>query len=150
MPRGPIDAVYPGMKYTREIIWNMPSRRRRTIIAGSLIAAALTLTTGLALSRPRPATAGQDASRQVMRLAFESFPRWRVEHPEARCPERLGQLVELDRADHIDQRSLDPWGHAFQYTCDPRLLRTKSPGIEITSAGEDGTFGTRDDVRSDR
>ncbi len=133
-----------GMKYKREIIWDIPTPRRRTIVAGSLIAAGITLTAGLAMSRPDGARRGVDASQQVRRLAFEGFPQWRAKHPDARCPERLDQI------DQTVQAALDPWGRAFRYTCDPRLLHTKSPGIAITSAGEDGAFGTHDDVRSDR
>lgn len=80
------------------------------------------------------------ASRQVRRLANEQFPAWRATHPDQLCPDRLSDL---------DDTVLDPWGRALQYTCDPRLLPAASPGIAITSAGEDGTFGTADDIGSD-
>jgi hypothetical protein len=81
------------------------------------------------------------ATWQVNTLANEDFPRWQKLHPDERCPPRLSELDDIS--------VLDPWGQALQYTCDPRLLRAASPGIAITSAGEDGTFGTADDIGSD-
>ena len=37
----------------------------------------------------------------------------------------------------------DPWGNRYEMVCMPR-------GIIVISAGEDGVFGTDDDLRSDR
>jgi hypothetical protein len=81
------------------------------------------------------------AAWKVKTLAHEDFPRWQKLHPDRLCPARLSELDDIS--------TLDPWGHALQYTCDPRLLRAASPGIAITSAGEDGTFGTADDIGSE-
>ena len=81
------------------------------------------------------------AAWKVRTLANDDFPCWRQLHPDQRCPARLSELDDIN--------VLDPWGHALQYTCDPRLLRAASPGIAITSAGEDGRFGTADDIGSD-
>jgi hypothetical protein len=76
----------------------------------------------------------------VQQLANDRFLAWRAAHPDRACPDRLADL---------DVNVLDPWGRALHYTCDPRLLRAASPGIAITSAGEDGLFGTADDIGSD-
>ena len=44
---------------------------------------------------------------------------------------------------YIDEVPLDPWGHAYRYVCpvgrDPERF-------DIVSAGEDGVFGTGDDI----
>jgi hypothetical protein len=48
------------------------------------------------------------------------------------CPARLGDVMAVP---------LDGWGHAFAYSCAP---------FTIHSAGEDGVFGTADDLRSHR
>ncbi len=143
---GPIDALSVGMELERAIIWPSPSKSWRIVRAGVLVAASLTVTAGILVSLPRSCIARVEVAKErVMRLAFERYPQWRVDHPGGHlgtwCPERLDQIA--------DHEVLDPWGRALQYSCDPRLLRTRSPGIEITSAGEDGVFGTSDDIRSD-
>ncbi len=136
------------MMYTREIVWEPPSLRRRIAKTGALLAAGLTVTAGVVVCLPQHTGCESRAERAklaVMQLAFEQFPRWRVQHPAAHCPARLADMA--DRADHSGP--FDPWGRAYQYSCDPQLRRTHAPGIEITSAGEDGVFETSDDIRSE-
>jgi hypothetical protein len=72
----------------------------------------------------------------VANLVHERFPAWRTHH--AGCPHRLAELSSNAR--------VDPWGHAMHYTCDRRLR----PGAHFTviSAGEDGVFGTADDIEA--
>lgn len=120
-------------------------RRRRAARILVVVVAALVYVPAILIERAAPKGEdghhAEDADRQVEVLAKRCFPRWRAAHPDQRCPAQLGDLDDSDM--------LDPWGHALQYTCDPRLLRAASPGIAITSAGEDGTFGTADDIGSD-
>jgi hypothetical protein len=59
---------------------------------------------------------------------------WRARHPGEACPARLGDVMTIP---------LDGWGHAFVYRC-------SASHLAITSAGEDGVFGTADDLRSPR
>jgi hypothetical protein len=134
--------------FRRDALWEAPKQRRNrragwTIVLGSVV---LVGTLGIAALHRIDAmfsdyTPSMSVGWKVKTLATEDFPRWQKVHPDERCPARLSELDDID--------TLDPWGHALQYTCDPRLLRAASPGIAITSAGEDGTFGTADDIGSD-
>ncbi|MGE5182875.1 MAG: hypothetical protein ACM31C_12460, partial [Acidobacteriota bacterium] len=70
--------------------------------------------------------------------AYKAFPRWATRHP-GECPASVTDLVPW--MDH--QGDQDPWGGTY------RLLCASPVAILVVSAGEDGVFGTADDVRSD-
>lgn len=134
--------------FRRGALWEGPKQRRNrrvawTVVLGGVVVSALGI---VALHRideifHTDYNSRASAAWKVKTLANEDYPRWRQIHPGERCPTRLSELDDID--------VLDPWGRALQYTCDPRLLRVASPGIAITSAGEDGTFGTDDDIGSE-
>jgi hypothetical protein len=72
----------------------------------------------------------------IAKLVHERFPEWRAHH--AGCPHRLSELLPSAR--------VDPWGHAMHYTCDPRV--GLGAHFAVISAGEDGVFGTTDDIEA--
>lgn len=136
--------------FRRRGLWqaaNAPRLRtaRNAVLGGAVVGVVLAIVVGL-LVVGQPAMFGDDYTRPaharwlVRRLANEQFPAWRASHPDQLCPDRLSDL---------DDTVLDPWGHALEYTCDPRLLPAASSGIAITSTGEDGTFATDDDIGSE-
>jgi hypothetical protein len=134
--------------FRRGALWEAPKQRRNrrawtVVLGGMWFVGALGIAALHWIGEMFHAdvTPRASAAWKVKVLANEDFPRWRQLHPDERCPARLSELDDIN--------VLDPWGHALQYTCDPRLLRAASPGIAITSAGEDGTFGTADDIGSD-
>jgi hypothetical protein len=104
---------------------------------GALLIGATVVGIGLWLSPTHPPLT-QRAEQLVDHLAFQRYTEWHAEFPRQRCPHRLGELGGA---------VLDPWGHAMHYTCDRRLMR-RPAGIVVMSAGEDGVFGTADDLRS--
>jgi hypothetical protein len=80
------------------------------------------------------------AQTMVRELALDAYPQWLRDHPGLHCPPALGELVR-----YIDLRDTkDPWGNSYIITCPPAV----GPVI-VSSAGEDGRFGTVDDLRSD-
>ncbi len=71
--------------------------------------------------------------------AYEAYPAWSARHP-GECPTSVQELSPwLHRSD-----DRDVWGGRY------RLLCASPNGILVVSAGEDGVFGTADDVRSDQ
>jgi hypothetical protein len=126
--------------YRRDQLWG---RARRGIHpAITLGVCAGTLVAILALGARMVAFDLGDHSPQrhaeviVANLVHERFPEWRAHH--AGCPHRLADLLANAR--------LDPWGHAMHYTCDPRL--GLGARFAVISAGEDGVFGTADDIEA--
>lgn len=75
----------------------------------------------------------------VFELAYQAFPAWAVDHPDATCPDSLRALFPyLERVD-----SFDPWGNLYRSSCtDGRLA--------VWSVGPDGVEGTADDVKGGR
>jgi hypothetical protein len=86
------------------------------------------------------------AQLTAKRLAYEAFPSWAAAHPDRSCPISLEELGEY--MDHGELR--DAWGRNYYFACGPLMLPRTAVGIWVLSAGEDGQFGTADDVRSDR
>jgi len=125
--------------YRRDQLWNPPRRSRMPLIvfAGGILGAALALSrVGIELASVwnLDGTREEQAARIVSRVVGNALPAWRAQH--AGCPHRLSELMP--------GIAVDPWGHAFHFTCDPRLV----PGhhFAVVSAGEDGAFGTADDI----
>ena len=80
------------------------------------------------------------ATMTVHKLAYEAYPMWLNDHPHRQCPSELSDLSE-----YMDTKDLkDPWGEPYSLTCCPA-----SGPLIVTSPGEDGRYGTADDVRSD-
>ncbi len=113
------------------------------VALGLVVASAL----GELVLRPRPRGCIYSESKTdiahatVKKYAYEAFPAWRRVHPDASCPEQLDELNAF--MNNKDIR--DPWGGAYRHVCVPA-----KPRLVVVSAGEDGTFGTDDDVWSDR
>lgn len=131
--------------YRRDQLWG-PARRDlpASILAGAIVGGAfMLLLTVAAVGPARSHVSVDDSPRSaanllVTKLVDEGFPAWREHH--AGCPRRSSQLL---RTAH-----LDPWGHALHYTCDPRLASGGT--FAVFSAGEDGVFGTADDIEAHR
>jgi len=126
--------------YRRDQLWGRPRRGvHGTIVLGACAGIVLAITALVAAPRAfvfHDDSRRDHAERLVATLAQDSFSEWREHH--AGCPHRLSNLLANAR--------LDPWGRALHYTCDPRL----GPGAHFTviSAGEDGRFGTADDIEA--
>jgi hypothetical protein len=52
---------------------------------------------------------------------------------------------DLWRKTYLEYLPRDAWGREFRYACPPAKSRNKEAS-EISSAGADGRFGTRDDI----
>jgi hypothetical protein len=125
--------------YRRDQLWGRARRGiHPAIVLGACAGALVAIVTVAA-----PRTFGSfNESRQtraqdtVTNLVYNCFPRWRDRH--AGCPHRLSELLPDVR--------VDPWGHAMHFTCDPRL--GLGAHFAVISAGEDGTFGTADDIEA--
>lgn len=87
-------------------------------------------------SETKPETAGI----MVRKLAYEMYPAWRLDHPDERCPPTLASLVPYGNDGAL---RLDPWGAAYRYRC----VHGAAP--VFSSAGEDATWHTGDDITSD-
>ena len=125
--------------YRRDQLWGRARRGLHPAIALGACAGSLVATLALATSRVNMSIDYPPRARAaltVAKLAHDRFPEWHRHH--AGCPHRLAELSVRDR--------LDPWGHALHYTCDPRLGR--GARFAVISAGEDGVFGTADDIEA--
>jgi hypothetical protein len=127
--------------YRRDQVWGRARRGiHPAIVLGACAGTMVAILAFVALATPTFDLADHSprsrAVTTVARLVYERFPDWRAHH--AGCPHRLADLSPNAR--------VDPWGHAMHYTCDPRLR----PGAHfaVVSAGEDGVFGTADDIEA--
>lgn len=122
--------------------------RRRSDLAYALSLAALTLAAVVAVvelaerfaprSRMRVCTESTRTTALigVRKYAYEAYPSWRADHPDRACP-TLGELRAYQNGPPID-----PWDTALRHVCRPRRAPL------VISAGEDGRFGTADDISS--
>jgi len=78
------------------------------------------------------------AMRAIHELAHDAYAQWLARHPGAYCPHDIGEL----RPYVARQDLTDPWGQSYMMTCSTAVLVVSSPG-------EDGRYGTPDDIRSD-
>jgi len=76
------------------------------------------------------------ANMVVHKYADEAIIQWRMQHHEP-CPSQLAELNEYMNSKDVK----DPWGNPYAMQCD-------ATHIFVSSAGEDGLFGTCDDVGS--
>ena len=82
-------------------------------------------------------------ARLTMHHLQEALFHYGVDHAD-QCPRSMRVLVD----DHyLDRPLTDDWGTALAFTC-PSPSSTED--VLVVSAGPDRTFGTTDDVRSDR
>jgi hypothetical protein len=86
------------------------------------------------------------AKMTVQKFAFEGFPMWSAAHPDKACPDKLADLSEYVGKGELSDLS-DPWGHPYKSFCGQNLP-AGARGFAVMSAGEDGTEGTADDVKS--
>jgi len=78
-----------------------------------------------------------------MRNVYEALVRHGFEHDD-QCPQSMRVLVEHG---YILAPAKDAWGTTIAFTCTSPWSPDRAL---IVSAGPDRTFGTRDDIRSDR
>jgi hypothetical protein len=82
-------------------------------------------------------------ARLMMHHLQEALFHYGVDHAD-QCPQSMRVLID----DHyLDRPLTDDWGTALAFTC-PSPSSTED--VLVVSAGPDRTFGTTDDVRSDR
>jgi hypothetical protein len=117
-------------------------KRAASVLAGASLVVLATIS---ALPHGRGESLVQIARDTVMKYALEAYPAWVATH-HAMCP---SSLRELDA--YMDNKDIqDPYGTTYFFACGPLLVPNATSGIIVISAGEDGRFGTADDIRSDR
>jgi len=81
------------------------------------------------------------AARNMVRVvAGEGYARWSMNNPGKRCPDSAFELAK-----YLDDREMrDPWGTSYVMQCGD----ASTYGMRVVSAGQDGEFGTPDDIRS--
>jgi hypothetical protein len=111
------------------------------LVVFGLIAAAMT-------TRPRVMKIFSESKVDLTRMAVmdyadSAFMMWRHNHRHQPCPSTLGELNEYTNRKLKNGRPdiSDAWGYDMRMSCDER-------GIRVWSLGEDGRYGTSDDVRS--
>jgi hypothetical protein len=130
----------------REVIHPWISRKRRMRALGILLGASLVVGMVTQIVRPIRAMSKPQVARATARIyADYAYPQWRSTH-HALCPQSLDELNEFMNNKDIK----DPWGTPYYFACGPLAVPHNATGIWVMSAGEDGRFGTADDVRSDR
>jgi hypothetical protein len=128
--------------YRRHQLWGRARRGvHPAIVLGACAGATIAIVALVALATAHTSVVFADSPRShatmtIAKLAHERFPAWRAHH--AGCPHRLSELLPSAR--------VDPWGHAMHYTCDPRVAL--GAHFAVSSAGEDGVFGTADDIEA--
>ena len=85
------------------------------------------------------------AHATVMKYVYEAYPEWH-NVTKLECPQSLERLDGLMNGG----RSIDPWGNPYHFACGLLAVPAGAGPIWVISAGEDGRFGTADDIRSDR
>jgi hypothetical protein len=76
----------------------------------------------------------------------EAYVVWATAHPDRECPASLAELEPY----MATGATRDPWGNPYFWSCGRNMVPAGVYGLWVVSAGEDGQFGTADDVRSDR
>ena len=78
------------------------------------------------------------AREMVHNYARDALTSWREKRDGRQCPRQLAELAPYMNDDTV----VDPWGTPYAMSC-------LHIGILVVSAGPDGIFFTRDDIRSD-
>jgi hypothetical protein len=86
-------------------------------------------------------------ARMQIHLVQEALVHYDADHP---APGADGIVCPPSPEALVDERYLpewprDPWGHPLSFVCPGRADRN---GADIASAGQDGRFGTADDIDS--
>jgi hypothetical protein len=134
------------MLLSREVLPPRPALAWRivaqvvAIIPGAVVASFFGLVLW-ALTKPCYMCHGESkvdiARATVKTYAFEAYPSWQQANPGRTCP---SSVLELNPwMNNKDAR--DPWGGGYVIRCD-------TPSLGVFSAGEDGIFGTADDIKS--
>lgn len=79
---------------------------------------------------------------KVSLLAFEAAPAWEATHGGG-CPPNVDALLQYMSSDDVN----DSWGHPIRMACYQAEL-SHAVHVEVASSGEDGVFGTCDDITS--
>jgi general secretion pathway protein G len=134
-----------------------PRRRRRSRAPGfTLIELLLVLTIlGIlaAIVVPKIAGRGEDARKQATVTQISAFKTAlnTFEVDNGYFPKSLTDLIQLPRDARnwhgpyldTDRIPVDPWGHAYVYTCPGKH---NSSSYDVQSAGPDGQVGGEDDI----
>lgn len=114
-----------------------PRRTGITIFEAGISASFLALAGGALLLwlGPRASAENSEAALRDAAAILDAVERFR--HDEEGCP-TLSALAH-DRVLHRDARLDDPWGTRFRVVCTDTSVR-------VLSAGQDGKFGTSDDL----
>ncbi len=84
---------------------------------------------------------GSDVTGAKFDCYASAIREWEREHPGTECPASIDELTSY--LEGVD--SLDGWGQPMKLQCGP-TIPAHPPGLTIVSAGEDGRFGTADDL----
>lgn len=128
------------MKLRREVPCRRPDRRYT--IGATLVATIITATIAAMITLPRVFVPFGESKADIGRLtikkyAYEAFPSWVAANPNATCPPSLRDLNAYMHTRDI----IDPWGTPYRMYCGDH-------GIVVHSFGEDGIYGTTDDLWS--
>jgi hypothetical protein len=86
----------------------------------------------------------EDVARDaVLEYTFEAYPVWASTRPNRHCPDSLHEMNAYMNSTDIR----DPWGHDYEMLCGASLP-AGAKHVAVRSAGEDGVFGTFDDIES--
>jgi hypothetical protein len=108
--------------------------RRETFSVWPVVGAFAVVTVVAVIAATRPMCCGggkrSRAQLAINGAADRRFPEWMLSHHD--CPRFAGELLD---------EPVDPWNHPYRVICVAEPLH-----LVITSAGEDGQFGTADDL----
>jgi hypothetical protein len=127
------------MPFRRELLPPRPSLVHRIAVGCIVGAVPLALLWGLA--QPGYSCRGGskvDVAKVTVKMyAFEAYPQWREANPDRACPSSLLELRPWMTTTDVR----DPWGGGY-------VMRCETPTFGVFSAGEDGIYGTEDDIKS--
>jgi len=112
---------------------------RSSIVAGVILILVCVLF--IRSRRPPEPSKGETTGIKVQRYASEAFPAWAREHRGRECPDTVDELNKYIGASD----SMDAWGRPIKLQCGP-TMPAGLQGLNLVSAGEDGKFGTSDDL----
>ena len=149
LPRGAALAPAPAMDHQLPMpAADCPRARERQIWAYVILCTVYGLMM-VAGARPPRMVLWHSSKRDITnamckKAAYEAFPQWALDHPAQQCPASFGDLTEYLNTSDVR----DPWGGPYELRCviDPAQRVSR---VTIRSSGEDGQFGSDDDLRSD-
>jgi hypothetical protein len=121
-------------------------RRRRSRALGLVIGACIAVGAWLPVKlrhREHVGAKWQATEATIRHFVFDVYPYWAARHPLSSCPRSLSEL-------DARETTYDAYGTPLYFACGPLMVPNAATGMLVISAGDDGKFGTGDDVRSDR